>query len=292
MELSVMRTFLAVVRCGSFTAAAQTLGLSQPTVTAHVGAMEAELGQQLFERGPRGVAATSVAEELAREMAEHVDALAAISRRGREPLATPVHLAGPAELTSLRVVPALAGLCGRGLKLRVSFGLADDLLAGLAAGRFDLVVSTVRPRLRGVTATPPADEEFVLVGAPSWAEGLDLSVDPVAALAGVPLVAYAEELPIIRRYWRSVLGVPPPGRAAAVVPDLRGVLAATAAGIGITVLPRYLCARALAEGELVALLEPEVPPINTIFLAARTGTTGLPHLAAVRSVLLAAARTW
>ncbi|MFC6080162.1 LysR substrate-binding domain-containing protein [Sphaerisporangium aureirubrum] len=73
---------------------------------------------------------------------------------------------------------------------------------------------------------------------------------------------------------------------------LRGVLAAVSAGVGITVLPRYLCARELAGGELVALLQPEVPPINTLVLATRAGATSLPHIAAVQNELLAAARSW
>ena len=108
----------------------------------------------------------------------------------------------------------------------------------------------------------------------------------------VPLVAYAEELPIVRRYWRTVFGTRPPGPAAVVVADLRAVLAATVAGVGVTVLPRYLCADALTSGALVALHEPEVPPINTLFLATRAGVEDEPGVAAVRRHLLAEARGW
>lgn len=61
-----------------------------------------------------------------------------------------------------------------------------------------------------------------------------------------------------------------------VVPDLRGVLAAVAAGAGVTVLPRYLCEDDLASGALVPLVTPEDPPINTGFLVERAGA--LPAL--------------
>ncbi|MFF5207693.1 LysR family transcriptional regulator [Streptosporangium sp. NPDC000396] len=293
-----MRTFLAVYRAGSLTGAAPQLGLSQPTVTAQIRTLEAQLGQQLFQRLPRGVVPTSVADELARQVAVHIDALAAIAERGlvsRDPLAKPVHLGGPAELTAACVLPSLADLVNRGLKLRVTLGLADDLLAGLVSGRFDIVISAIRPRGRALTAVPLTDEEFVLVGAPAWAARIDRSVlpsDPAGALRGVPLISYAEDLPIIRRYWRLVFGTRPTGSAAVVVPDLRGVLASTAAGAGVTVLPRYLCAGELASGRLVPLLEPEIPPINTLFLATRTGTATLPHIAAVHSRLLKQASLW
>jgi DNA-binding transcriptional LysR family regulator len=295
MSVDLMRTFLAIYRAGSLTAAAQRLGLSQPTVTAQLRSLETQLGQQLFQRLPRGVVPTGVADELASEVAVHIDALAAVAERGlpgADPPSRSVHLAGPAELTTSRVLPSLAGLVDQGLRLRVTLGLADDLLAGLGTGRYDLVISTVRPRGRALTSIPLTDEEFVLVAAPAWAARIELGDDPVAALAGVPVVAYAEDLPIIRRYWRTVFGVRPGHSAVIVVPDLRGVLASVVAGAGMTVLPGYLCVRELAAGELVSLLRPEVPPINTFFLAARRGTTGLPHIAAVRERLLMQAPLW
>ena len=298
MDPGLLQTFLAVYRAGSLTAAAPILGLSQSTITTRLRHLESALDKKLFERLPRGVAPPSVAEELARRVAVHVDALAAIGDSGNDsaqPFASPVHLAGPSEFITSRVLPALGGLVSAGLRLRVSLGLADDLVAGLATGGYDLVVSTVRPRRRVVTATALTDEEFVLVASPAWAPRLDeglLAADPLAALRDVPLVSYAEDLPIIRRYWRFVFNERPRMSATVVVPDLRGVLAATLAGCGVTVLPRYLCEAELADGRLVTLLEPEIPPINTLFTVIRNGTARLPHIAAVHNALTDHARHW
>ncbi|MER7983735.1 LysR family transcriptional regulator [Streptomyces sp. NPDC095817] len=298
MDLTHLRTFLAVHRAGSLTAAARQVGLSQPTVTAQVRALEKELGQQLFQRKPRGVVPTSVADELAAEVASHIDALAAIAQRGlpsHDPFTKPLHLAGPAELTTTRVLPALAPLVDQGLRLRISLGLSDELLAGLVDGRFDLVISTVRPRGRAIGAVPLTDEEFVLVAGRSWASRIDrkqLIEEGANCLRDIPLVSYAEDLPVIRRYWRTLFGTRPSGIAALVVPDLRGVLTAVVAGSGISVLPRYLCTQELASGALVVLLDPKIPPINTLYLAARTGTDHAPHIAAVRRHLLMQARLW
>ena len=47
MELKHLRSFVAVVRYGSFTRAAEKLYLSQPAVSAHVQALEEELGRQI-----------------------------------------------------------------------------------------------------------------------------------------------------------------------------------------------------------------------------------------------------
>ncbi|WP_435611921.1 LysR family transcriptional regulator [Streptomyces sp. bgisy159] len=297
IDLNLLRTFLAVHRSGSFTGASRLLGLSQPTVTTQMRALERQTGRELFQRLPRGVAPTAVADELAARVAGPLDDLAAVAGPGPAPdgrPADPVHLAGPAELLAVRVLPALAPLAAEGVRLRVATGLTDPLLEELRAGRHDLVIATTRPRGRTLSATALMDEEFVLVAAPVWAERI--SGRPAAqgptALHGVPLVSYAEDLPIARRYWRHVFGRRLTLPAAVTVPDLRAVRSALVAGAGFSVLPRYLCHAELASGALVALHEPEDPPINTGFLVQRPGAADNPDVPRVRAALLRAARAW
>ncbi|MEV4258548.1 substrate-binding domain-containing protein, partial [Spirillospora sp. NPDC049652] len=198
-----------------------------------------------------------------------------------------------AEFLATVVVPRLGPLTARGVRLRITTGMAEDLLAGLRAGRFDLVVSTLRPRGRALLAEPFADETFVLVAAPSWAERLGperLAADGPAALADVPLLSYADDLPILRRYWRHVFDTRLTAEPAVVVPDLRAVKAAAVAGLGVTVLPRYLCRAELADGSLRPLLDPPDPPINTAFLVQRAGARPSPHVGLVREHLREIAR--
>ncbi|MFG6191041.1 LysR family transcriptional regulator [Nonomuraea sp. JJY05] len=286
ISLDLLRTFLAVHRTGSITAAAQTLGLSQPAVTAQVKSLESVLDRPLFDRLPRGVAPTPAADELARRVAPSLDALDGVVE-SELPSDAAVHLGGPAEFLCEEVLPMLAPLVSAGLRLRTTLGLSDDLLTDLAAGRLDLVISTIRPRVRGVHADPLYDEEFLLVAAPSLALA---EVGP-RELAAVPLVAYAEDLPIVRRYWRSVFGRRPAMAAQVVIPDLRGVLSAVRAGMGVSVLPAYLCRRDLAAGTLVTLADPDEAPINTGYLAVRSGALAKPAVARVRAHLIDAFRT-
>ncbi|WP_180989711.1 LysR family transcriptional regulator [Streptomyces cahuitamycinicus] len=294
-DLNLLRTFLAVHRSGSFTAAAQLLGLSQPTVTTQIRSLERQTRRELFERLPRGVAPTAVADELAARVAGPLDALAEATGHGpRGARAEPVHLAGPAELLSTRALPALAPLVTEGVRLRVTTGLTEPLLDELRAGRHDLVIATTRPRGRTLSAVPLVDEEFVLVAAPAWADRVARrpAADGPVALQDVPLISYAEDLPIVRRYWRHVFGRRLNCRAAVSVPDLRAVLALVTAGAGFSVLPRYLCAAELSSGALVLLDAPEDAPINTGFLVQRPGASDNPHVTLVRDRLLEAGRTW
>lgn len=286
-----------VYRLGSFTRAAQSLELSQPAVTQQVRNLEKELGRPLFERTPQGVQPTALAEGLIRQVRGPIADLDRVLERhfGRPHSAKPLHIGGPAEFVTNWVMPALGDLVAEGLSLRFEFGLADELLARLADGEFDLVLSTIRPRVRGITASALVDEEFALVAAKEVAAripaGRLAEIGP-ALLEEFPLIAYGESLPIVRRYWRDVFQAVSTRAPSVVVPDLRGVLAAVKSSKGVSVLPTYLCSEDLASGEIVALLEPEIPPINTLYLATRSGGLAEGELAAVHDHLLRKARSW
>ncbi len=63
-DWQLIRSFLAVLEAGSFTAAARATGAHQPTLTRHVADLEAQLGTPLFERTGRGVVPTAAAHEI------------------------------------------------------------------------------------------------------------------------------------------------------------------------------------------------------------------------------------
>ncbi|MFJ8110927.1 LysR family transcriptional regulator [Streptomyces sp. NPDC096132] len=295
-DLNLLRTFLAVYRSGSFTAAAPQLGLSQPTVTAQIRTLEQQTGRELFTRLPRGVEPTPLAHELAAQVAPPLDALAALEGGGPSAGRTaPVHLAGPSELLCVRVLPALAPLVAGGLQLRVTQGQTEPLLEEMRAGRHDLVIATRRPRGRALESVPLADEEYVLVASPAWVRRVGEhpeAGDLCAALRDVPLVTYAEDLPIARRYWRNVFGKQLTASAAVTVPNLYAVLSAVNAGAGYSVLPHSLCQEYVDAGRLVLLHEPEEPPLNTLFLVQRPGADANPDVLRVRDRLRTAAAAW
>ncbi|CAL9274968.1 HTH-type transcriptional regulator HdfR [Streptomyces sp. SudanB5_2050] len=300
MDLALLRTFVTVHRAGSFTRAAALLGLSQPAVTSQIRTLERQLGRPLFLRQARGVTPTTIGDELAHKAAPHLDALVEITETGLDDGSSlrTLHLAGPPEFTAERALPALTRLTGedgQGFALRASFGTAEETLEGLAAGHHDLAIGTARPRGALLTATPLCDEEHILVAAPHWAEGTG-AVRPhrtgAPDLEHIPVVEVHESLPFVARYWATVFDARPAASGTVVASDLRAVLACTVAGAGLAVLPRYLCAEALARGEVVALHDPAVPPLRTYFLVVRTGTLAMPHIARAHEWLLRAAADW
>lgn len=295
-DLSRWRTFLAVHTAGSFSAAARALGISQPAVTAHVQALERALGEPLFVRLPRGVEATPRADELATLLSGPFEAVAeaVVGATGMGPARQPpVRLGGAGELLAEVVVPALAPLVADGVRVQVVPGLSGELVEALRTGLLDFVVAAERPRGRSLVASPLTDETFALVAAPALAarQGLTPSrvvQDGPSALDGVPLLAYAPDVPIVRRYWRHVFGRRLEREPELTFPDLRAVRAAASAGAGVTVLPTYLCRDELDAGRLVLLLHPDDPPINTLYLARHPGGSTRPHVDRVSAAVAAA----
>jgi len=75
IPLSAIRVFEAAARLGSFTRAAEELGMTQAAVSWQVKALEKRLDQALFRRLPREVALTPAGERLARAATEALGAL-------------------------------------------------------------------------------------------------------------------------------------------------------------------------------------------------------------------------
>jgi DNA-binding transcriptional LysR family regulator len=169
-------TFRAVAHERSFSRAARSLSLSQPSVSNQVAALEREVGVRLFERRPGGLRLTPEGEILL----EHADAIA-----DRFSLAA-TQLSGAAERrrTRLRLgaLPsALAGFVPAAIArvrdqhpdTQVTFdeGTSEELAARLAAGELDLAIAyqdTTWPRTEppGVKRHHLLHEEFMVALAP------------------------------------------------------------------------------------------------------------------------------
>ncbi len=84
VTLIQLRSFLAVIRCGSVTAAAEALVVTQPSVSAAVSALSREVGVSLLERDGRGVRPTPAGHEFAAYAADVIGLLEQGRRAARE----------------------------------------------------------------------------------------------------------------------------------------------------------------------------------------------------------------
>lgn len=112
MDLTQLRTFLAVAETGSFSAAGERLHSVQSNVTARIRKLEAELGGSVFERGRGGARLTPLGERLMRHAS---DILARVARaqadmRDAAGEAAPLRLGALEATAGSRLPPVLKAL--------------------------------------------------------------------------------------------------------------------------------------------------------------------------------------
>ncbi len=139
MERSDLELVLAVRDCGSLAAAAQSLNLAAPSVTKRLAALEAKLGQRLFQRTTRRVSPTAEGEAVcasALSLLAGFQALEAqLQERHKEPTGR-IRLAATFGFGRLWLGPVLARFQARYPKVQVQLQLTEQL-PDLAAERFD-----------------------------------------------------------------------------------------------------------------------------------------------------------
>jgi DNA-binding transcriptional LysR family regulator len=142
VEAQLLRTFVAVARLGSFSAAAVELGYTQAAISQQIAALESDLKVPLLNRRP--VSPT----EAGARLLEHAEALllrleaarADVTRMTQAPAATLVVGATPLAASSPRLALALSALRRRRPRLDVAVrvGPGKQVLTAVARGEFDV----------------------------------------------------------------------------------------------------------------------------------------------------------
>jgi DNA-binding transcriptional LysR family regulator len=141
------RSFLAVLRHGSLSAAARELGLTQPTIGRHVDALEDAVGTELFTRSPNGLLPTDAALEL-RPYAETLAATSAALLRtasSRRDRVTGTVRISASEVMGVEVLPPiLAELQATYPDLQIELS-ASDTIEDLTNREADIAVRMAEP---------------------------------------------------------------------------------------------------------------------------------------------------
>ena len=255
MQLAQIQGFLEVARHGNVSRAAESLGITQPALTARLQALESEIGQSLFVRTRRGARLTDAghafrpyAEQAVAALASGLDELGEIAGGAGGELALAV-----APQVSTYVLPHLLARFAAerpGVRLAVRTAHSEEIV--------DLVVRRevhaglgrqVRHPL--VTYTPIYDDELVLVSKPGHPLSRSSHASR-AALADAPLILFDRASSYYELTTALVreAGVRPRG-----VIELDNIEAAkrmVATGLGVALLPRTSVADELAAGTLAA----------------------------------------
>lgn len=251
----LLRSFLAIYRCGSTAAAARQLGMQQPTLSRQLSELENQLAVTLFERTPKGLHPTAAAAQIfahAKDLETAANRLClALQDIGAELNGT-VRIYASQLIAITLLPPLLAALLReqRGLQLElVATDEVPDLLSRDADIGFWLTepteADTVCRKLGIVRIQAMASRRYLEdFGYPS-------SVDDLAAHR---LIGH-DQLPVMRQ-WFSQFGLLAKHTDFALrTDDKASYLTALRAGAGIGFASHYVLQQ---EPELVQVL-PELP---------------------------------
>ncbi|GAA0586118.1 LysR substrate-binding domain-containing protein [Caenispirillum bisanense] len=293
MDLRQLRYFLAICDDGAFTRAAERLRVAQPALSAHVKALEEELGVELLLRTARGVVPTEQGARLAahaRRILAEVESLRDDIRGAGSVPSGPVAVGIPTSLGMVLTVP-LALAVRRALPqvtLRIAEGLSGHTLEWLRAGQLDLAIVFDVDTPQRLALTPLAQEGLWVIGpkddpllTAAGAAGL-----PFAEAAGLPLILTGAPHGLRREVERTARETGAPLNVILELDALEHIKALVEGGAGYAILSRRVAARELDQGRLAgaAIIAPTID--RTIQLAHPSDRPLSIAAGAVRGLLL------
>ncbi|WP_088213119.1 LysR family transcriptional regulator [Shewanella sp. Shew256] len=289
MSLVRLRTFIEVYRQRSISGAARMLNLTQPAVSQHIAGLEVAVGRPLFERQVNGVLPTSIADELAADIGDKLDAaeaaLASARARSRD-VSGALQLIGHADFMAENLAPELAPLLEAGIRVRMHTGDGPMVTQMLLEGHCDLGISAHPVTDNRLKSEILLTDKVIAVASPKVVERIVQAEEFDRALLQEPLLAYNLELSLVDA-WLSANRIDASNLIPAMVgQDLRAHRNLLVQGIGWSVLPQFLCQKQLNSGELMLIPPPRTQTEIIYNLIWLPSALRQPRVAHARSALL------
>ncbi len=268
-DTALLRTFVAICDCGSFTKAAGQVNLTQSAVSLHIKRLEDQVGSRLIVRNTRGIRLTEQGEVLQ----SYARRILALYKEAEQRLSGSdgglIRIGAPEYFDLHTLSSLLRQFSARypAVRFHVELGIGPDISALLDEGELDLVI--VSHEIGEGDGMRLCRERRV------WAAGqaMRLRADEPAPLALYPPFCRwrqlaLEELDKAGRAWK--LAIQSAGTA--------GILAALDAGLAITVLPAFNLPPSLKPlGTAEAL--PALPDFEFVLRRRRDTPPAADHLA-------------
>lgn len=274
-----MRLLVEIERRGSLSAAAQAIGIGQPSASHHLRSLEAAAGQRLVERNGRGSRLTEAGRVLSAHAAQALAALAA----GEQELGALAGLQagtirlGASTAPGAYLLPDTLGCFRRdypGVDVEVEIAASGEILRRLLGGRIELALVGVEQADERVALQPFLSDEIVGVAKPGALATVDGMLEP-SVLSEQTLLCREPDSASRARVEREL-------RAIDVLPARVWELGSTEAvkravreGLGVAFLSRYAVAEEIERGELDVFRLRGRPPLEREFSIARLASRPL-----------------
>lgn len=286
MEIYHLKTFAMVAEEGHLTRAARRLHASQPAISAHIKALEEELGVTLFQRTPKGMVLTADG----RQLKAHADrALAVVGEmvnhagRLRETLTGELRLGIHTGADSLRIPELFRVMQARHphLTLHLLQSMTGEVLNRLEDGLLDAGFMYGENASDRIHTEELKELELVVAGPPAWRDRLR-DAEP-AELGGFPWIMTPADCPfhtVAERFFKAH-GLAPD--RIMLIDQEETIKSMIKAGTGLSLLPRQDIRQEIGEGFAVWAKEPLTLTLSVACLKRRTDDPVLQNLFSVLS---------
>ena len=258
-KLGAMKTFVRVVEAGTFTKAADSLGIPKAQVTRLVQLLEGELKTLLLNRTTRRVTVTTEGAayyERAQRVLEEIEEIESSMAHARTNPRGRLRIDVMSPIANLVLVPAMAEFCARYPDIEIDIGVNDRLI-DLIGDNVDCVLRAGEVKDQSLVARRVGEIRRVLCASPVYLKRVgvpqqpsDLERDPHRVITYFPRGSERLNYVLRRGDERYELLA----RSTIAVSDSTTLLAAGLAGLGVTLSATFMAAPHVAAGSLQIVL--------------------------------------
>lgn len=276
-DLSLLRAFVSIVECGSISAGARRLKVSQPTLSRQLRALEDQCGTALLRRDTHAMSITPTGQRLladARVMLAHAEEAEQRLREDQMELGGHLRLFATIDLGQSIVTRMISGFLQHHPRVTADLALTNRPLHMLREG-CDIGLLPGKITDESVIARPAGTIALCLAAAPSLVKRHpvaetpeDLKSWPWISLGGTQFWSSKEVRLLGGNGVEQTLPISP----ILVSEGLTSVLEATRAGLGVAVLPAWMIDQDLQSGRLVRVLpqwKTNDVPIHVVYAGQR-----------------------
>lgn len=255
-----MTVFVHAVEAGSFSGAAQRLGIAKSIVSRRIGALEARLGANLFHRSTRRLSLTETGlayVERARRILSDVAEADEIANRLHSELKGKLRVAAPMSFGGRHLSPAIVEFLAAHPNLDIDLDLNDRRVDLLSEG-YDLAIRIGKLADSSLVARTLAPCRHVVCASPAYLAGRGVPLTPSDLAAQNHDCLVYSNRPASEQWRFRVDGgwKEPPVMTRRLGVNNGDVLRdAAVAGLGLVVLPTFVVGDAVAAGALKVVLD-------------------------------------
>jgi DNA-binding transcriptional LysR family regulator len=275
---STIPIFVAVVECGSFSLAAEKLGVTKSAVSKRVTQLEDELGIRLLNRTTRKLSLT----EAGKRYYDHVSQALALAQQGMDAVTElqgepkgKLKITAPMSFGVLYIAPIIAEFLEQFPKVTIDLQLEDQMV-DLIEGEFDLAIRIGNLPISNLVAKRLVNCKSVLCASPEYIKRNGSPKKPSDLIDHNCLVySYfrgGSEWTFEQQH--NEFKVIPKGNF--IVNNSEAIRRALIEGLGVGQLPTFLVSKDILSGKLLPIMTPYSLPEHAIY-AVFPERKHLPH---------------